>query len=333
MSNDTKNPYPDKCPIWGTPAQFPDTNGDRKIIVSPRTGGRYSISGSALACLRTNELAEEDKKTLTNWLVRQRRLGTPEPSISSQEVEIIPNLSAPSEFDRLEAMLLYVKEQIPDIGGIFELDHPDGFNEMPEDDTYYEMLAHTSSSNRAELGMLLDWCVEQGWFDNGRWSATSKPIIITIDGYNKINQILNPDSSDSKTAFVAMWFDDDMKDIFEKGIKPAIEQAGYLPFKIDLYQHNNQIDDEIIASIRRSHFMVADFTQGKDGARGNVYFEAGFAKGLGIEVIFTCKDGDESKLHFDTRQYNHLRWKNAEDFRKQLLARISATIGDGPVKH
>ena len=130
-----------------------------------------------------------------------------------------------------------------------------------------------------------------------------------------------------------MWFDDDMKDIFEKGIKPTIEKAGYLPFKIDLYQHNNQIDDEIIASIRRSRFMVADFTQGKDGARGNVYFEAGFAKGLGIEVIFTCKDGDESKLHFDTRQYNHLRWKNAEDFRKQLLARISATIGDGPVKH
>lgn len=156
MSNDTKNPYLDKCPIWNTPAQIHDANRDGKIVDSPRTGGRYFISGSALACLRTNELAKEDKKTLTNWLVRQRRLGTPEPSISSQQVEIIPNLSAPSEFDRLEAMLLYVKEQIPDIGGIFELHHPDGFNEMPGDDTYYEMLAHTSSSNRAELGRLLD---------------------------------------------------------------------------------------------------------------------------------------------------------------------------------
>jgi len=333
MSKNIGRPYPDKCPIWGTQAQFRDANRDGKIVDSPRAGGRYFISGSALEFLSENELSEEDKKTLTNWLIRQRRLGTPVPSISSEEVETIPNLSAPNELDRLEAMLLYVREQIPDIGGIFELHHPDGFAEMPEDDAYYEMLAHTSSSNKTELGRLLDWCVEQGWFDDRLWNATSKPIIITVDGYNKINQILNPASSDSKTAFVAMWFDNDMKDIFEKGIKPAIEQAGYLPFKIDLYEHNNQIDDEIIASIRRSHFMVADFTHGEEGARGNVYFEAGFAKGLGIEVIFTCKDGDESKLHFDTRQYNHLRWKNAEDFRKQLLARISATIGDGPVKH
>ena len=197
MSNNTTHPYPDKCPIWGTPAQFPDTNGDRKIIVSPRTGGRYSISGSALACLSAKELAEDDKKALTNWLVRQRRLGTPVPSISSKEVETIPNLSAPSEIVRMEAMLLYVKEQIPDIGGIFELHHPDGFNEMPEDDTYYEMLAHTSSSNRAELGRLLDWCVEQEWFDDRQWNSASKPISITIDGYKKINQILNPASSDS----------------------------------------------------------------------------------------------------------------------------------------
>lgn len=42
-------------------------------------------------------------------------------------------------------------------------------------------------------------------------------------------------------------------------------------------EHSNKIDDEIIGEIRRSAFIVADFT----GHRGGVYFEAGFAMGLG----------------------------------------------------
>ncbi len=33
-------------------------------------------------------------------------------------------------------------------------------------------------------------------------------------------------------------------------------------------------------------FMIADFT----GHRGGVYFEAGFAHGLGIPVIWTCRE-------------------------------------------
>ena len=42
----------------------------------------------------------------------------------------------------------------------------------------------------------------------------------------------------------------------------------------------NKIDDEIVAEIRRSKFIIADFSHGSDGARGGVYFEAGFAHGL-----------------------------------------------------
>ena len=42
---------------------------------------------------------------------------------------------------------------------------------------------------------------------------------------------------------------------------------------------------------RHGGLVVADFT----GHRGGVYFEAGFARGLGIPVVWTChKEYDDS---------------------------------------
>lgn len=98
----------------------------------------------------------------------------------------------------------------------------------------------------------------------------------------------------SRYGFVAMWFSDTTDPAFARGIEPAIRRAGYEPVRIDRVEHNRKIDDEIIANIRRSRFIVADFTCGtiNDGVqehpvpRGGVYFEAGYAMGLGIEVIW-----------------------------------------------
>lgn len=77
---------------------------------------------------------------------------------------------------------------------------------------------------------------------------------------------------------------------------------------------------------------MADFTHGDGGVRGGVYFEAGFALGLNIPVIYMCKDDQIDNVHFDTRQYNHILWKDAKELKEKLSNRISATIGDGPGK-
>jgi hypothetical protein len=89
----------------------------------------------------------------------------------------------------------------------------------------------------------------------------------------------------------------------------------------------NKIDDEIIAQIRRSRFIVADFT----GHRGGVYYEAGFAQGIGLEVVWTCERKEIKKLHFDVRQYNCLTWDMDEldIFREKLSFRIERAIGRG----
>ena len=68
--------------------------------------------------------------------------------------------------------------------------------------------------------------------------------------------------------------------------------------------------------------MVADFT----GNRGGVYFEAGFALGLGIPVIWMVRNDYLEEIHFDTRQYNHIVYETEVDLKQQLKYRIQATI-------
>ncbi len=119
-----------------------------------------------------------------------------------------------------------------------------------------------------------------------------------------------------------MWFDPTLERPYEEGFKKAVEACGYDPMRVDLKEHNEKIDDTIIAEIRKSRFMIADFT----GHRGGVYFEAGYALGMGLPVIWTCREGHKDDLHFDTRQYNHILWNDGEDLYEKLRRRIEATI-------
>lgn len=83
---------------------------------------------------------------------------------------------------------------------------------------------------------------------------------------------------------------------YRLGMGAAIESAGYQPIRVDQKEHCNEIDNEIIAEIRRPRFLVADFTCGQVNAedkrvyvaRGGVYYEAGFAQGINMPVIWTC---------------------------------------------
>jgi len=127
----------------------------------------------------------------------------------------------------------------------------------------------------------------------------------------------------SRQVFVAMAFEPKLDDAYNHGIKPAIkDDCGYEPMRVDLKEHNEDINNVILAEMRNSKFIVADFTFHRRG----VYFEAGFFMGMGRPVIFTCQEDDLKDAHFDTRQYNHVPWKDPADLREKLKRRIQATI-------
>ena len=126
----------------------------------------------------------------------------------------------------------------------------------------------------------------------------------------------------STKCFVAMSCSEDMNAIYEHGIKEAVIELGYEPIFIEKEEHNEKICDLVVAGIRSCRFLIADIT----GQKQNVYYEAGFAQGLNRDVIWTCRHDEIDKAHFDTRQYNHIVWENADDLKKKLVHRIKATI-------
>ncbi len=158
-------------------------------------------------------------------------------------------------------------------------------------------------------------------------AGQDRQLSITPKGWDYLSN--NRDNaSQSTTAFVAMWFHNKMDHIYNNAIYQSISDAGFTPSRIDGVHHNNRIDDEIKVRIKECKFLVADFT----GWRGGVYFEAGFALGLGKPVIWTVKKTYLRNIHFDVRQYAFITWTENDlpAFRKQLLDRIKLTIGKGP---
>ncbi len=128
-------------------------------------------------------------------------------------------------------------------------------------------------------------------------------------------------------GFVAMSFDPALDEAYALDFDPGIRIAGYRPLRIDAKEHAGSISDAILAEIRRSRFVVADYTNSNNG----VYFEAGFALGLGIPVIPTCHADWLGKLHFDIRHINTLKWDTPQQLAMSLAKRLSAILGDGPL--
>ncbi len=135
----------------------------------------------------------------------------------------------------------------------------------------------------------------------------------------------------STTVFVAMKCSDDLKSVYEDGIKPACAKLGFSVFTIDETEHKGDITDKVIAGIKTSRFVIADFTYNTLG----VYYEAGYAKGLGRNVIKTCKkelyeeekDGQRVNwLHFNIEHDNLILWQDEKDLKQKLEDRILATI-------
>lgn len=307
----------DKCPIWpdfNATIDSPD-KGWTCIVQSTRAGGKYAIYDLARDLVET--LDRGARARLTTWLVDQRLLGNQCPKITREIVEYAKAKRPLRADERAERLLKMIAYDTKNISSPVQYRTDDG-----------QVYAWSESVTAEDVYYLLGYLKKMSWIDSFSSVGEIVSCRVSVEGYNHLAD--SGANTISSQAFVAMWFDSSMNDAFENGIKPAIESAGYRPLRIDHKPDVNKIDDEIIDEIRRSRFLVADFTHGDEGARGGVYFEAGFAHGLCIPVIYTCRKDMVDKLHFDTRQYAHIVWQNPEELRDGLRKRILARIGKGP---
>ena len=186
-----------------------------------------------------------------------------------------------------------------------------------------------------DLQEMWRYSVEQGWTgSNKRGSEGTSPHQINVPARMYVDQRTRELDQESQ-GFVAMSFDPDLTHVYKDGIKPAIKAAGYNARRIDDKAFTGPVVDEMLAEIRKSKFVVADFTSCEKckhiGAPGGVYWEAGFAHGLDIPVFLTCREDRTKAIHFDIDHIKRLQWKTPEDLCKQLKNSIEAVLGRGPL--
>lgn len=325
------------CPIWKSYGQNPSTLAKKlhdeeiySIYSCPRAGGIFGASG----ILPKEEFSDEIKIKVSRWIYEANCLNKI-PVLTVEEIERISSQPRLRIDKRIDLLLQCIeKRQINNWMGIRLLRHLD-FSESEDE---FISKAATECLDRAELAWLANAAVELEFIRiNEEVGPPSHSL--TAKGMKRLEEIWGG-SQESERAFVAMWFDQSVDQAYKNGIEPAIIAAGYRAVRVDQIEHADKIDDRIIAEIRRSRFLVCDFTCGVYSesdppvgvARGGVYFEAGFAYGLNIPVIWTCREDCLDHLHFDVRQFNTIVWNTPEYLRKKLQVRIEAIIGDGPLR-
>jgi len=300
----------EKCPLCDKEDRAKSRHGQDVFDVVCDVCGSYGITGDlrdALPCVP--QWAE--KRHLLSGLVREANLaGTVLPDLTPEVVEALLPLAPRSVGERLSRFLSNISRMTTAPSEFLSLknvrDYPLVFASPGENMHYYcsalEQLGHVSTH-------LTSGCAA---------------VQITPKGWDQLAK-LHPRAT-SSTAFVAMSFDTRLRFIYDESIAPAVRACGFEPVRVDYIHHNDLCIDRIIGLIRASRFVIADLTGGKHG----VYFEAGYAMGLGIPVIWTCRK--RQKVHFDVQQYNRIIWDDPAQLNERLVARILAVIGRGPLK-
>ena len=147
-------------------------------------------------------------------------------------------------------------------------------------------------------------------------------VALTMKGVKYLYE-LRKSGVNSNVCFIAMSFKNETKEIRES-IKAVLGELKYEHILIDEIHIDNEItiNDAIIASIRKSKFCISDYTFQSYG----VYFESGFALGLGRKVIYTCRRDWFDKSHFDTNHFPHIVYDDPNDLLKKLKDKIEAWI-------
>lgn len=119
-------------------------------------------------------------------------------------------------------------------------------------------------------------------------------------------------------AFIAMPIDPsnaELEDVLD-AIKEAAQRCGVNAERVDEPYSNERITDRILESIRKAEFVIVDLTR----SRPNVFYEAGYAQGVGKTPIYIAHEG--TKLEFDLKDYPIIFFRNLKTLKDSLEARL-----------
>jgi hypothetical protein len=140
-------------------------------------------------------------------------------------------------------------------------------------------------------------------------------------------QSLDTSSGQSKSmnprlVFAIMPFAPEFHDVYQLAIKPTVEELGLECKRADDFFHIRDIMDVIRENITAARLIVADMSDNNP----NVFYELGYAQGIGKSVILITKD--RSKVPFDLRAINSIEYTRIADLKNNLRQVLDAFFAD-----
>jgi hypothetical protein len=114
-------------------------------------------------------------------------------------------------------------------------------------------------------------------------------------------------------AFIAMAMDKDDHELVDvlEAIQVSASSCKIKAERVDEVETNDRITGRILASIRKAEFIIVDLTK----ERPNVFFEAGYAEGLGKIPIYLARQG--TPIHFDLKDYPIVEFRNMKELKEK----------------
>ena len=283
--------------------------------------GAYRIAYAAVDALVTHwkQQRPQHMAMIAHRIRQMQRAGNP-PFISEAWLEktCSEDLEFPNAFDQVENLVIFLAETLK-AGETMRL-------------APHTCQAAVGAADRQVLSWVLKSALEQGWITgklDEHWDESFQVIngTLTLEGWRWYNEIGS--HRQSRRAFMAMKFgDDELNDMVANCFKPAVAETGFDLKPLSEDPEAGLIDNRMRVEIRRSRFAIADLTHHNNGA----YWEAGFAEGLGLPVIYTCKkevlEYPDEDIHFDTRNQLIIAWdpQRPETAANELKAAIRNTL-------
>lgn len=139
----------------------------------------------------------------------------------------------------------------------------------------------------------------------GNVSIQRAQLEVLLGGVGKIELRNIHIESVRPVAFVVMQFSAEYTALYKDVIAPVCEEFGYQVIRGDNVYTNGLIIEDITRSIRECSIVIADITPNN----ANVYYEIGFAHGIGKQTIL-LSDRNREKLPFDISGFRLLFYDN-----------------------
>lgn len=309
------------CPACGRPdaRMWPSSDRTTNTCIACETCGEFCITHVVLSILGSDDLAQTRRK-LARYLYETRedgeRLihsrGLAEASTYTKVIDLqsLADLyeNDGSPLDKYENTIRRIAAKAKAFGEEFNC----------ETDRWL-----VPTMNDVEADEILLALAHDGFITN------DSTFSLTPDGLRYAAELVSLARTDTKSVFIAACFNDELKEACNT-ICRVIDVLGYKSRIVNREVHNELIDLKIYELIRESRFMVADLTCN----RQSVYYEVGFAHGLGLEVILTCRNdhlkdpNDEfKKVHFDLNHRNILTWNDCDELAEKLKDHVYQSFG------